>query len=78
MCSVRNGTRFIQEGQVIGVVGGEIISAGADYEEVLEELVAYLWNGQAEMITLYYGAESMWNKPGKPLTVCPVNTGRQQ
>lgn len=55
--SVRNGTRFIQEGQVIGVVGGEIISAGADYEEVLEELVAYLWNGQAEMITLYYGAD---------------------
>lgn len=55
--SVRNGTRLIEEGQVIGVVAGEIVSAGADCGEVLEALVAHLWDQQAELITLYYGAD---------------------
>ncbi|MBC7223319.1 MAG: DAK2 domain-containing protein [Anaerolineae bacterium] len=49
-----NGVR-VQEGQVIGLLDGELATAGATYEEVIHDLLQRMEADQAEILTIYYG-----------------------
>ena len=46
----------IKEGEVIGLVNGDIVTKGEDYEKVVLEIVEEVMNDES-LITIYYGEE---------------------
>ncbi len=47
----------VQEGQVIGLLDGRLAASGDDLESVVFDLLDQAEAGQAELVTLYYGAD---------------------
>ena len=45
----------VTEGQIIGLLDGELVAAGRDVDEVVMELMQRLGADEAEILTLYYG-----------------------
>ena len=47
----------VTEGDVIGLVNGRLVTAGADLDSVVQEALKRMQTEQFEIITLYYGAD---------------------
>jgi len=47
----------VQEGQVIGLLDGRLAASGDDLESVVFDLLEQAGAAQAELVTLYYGAD---------------------
>ena len=45
----------VNEGQIIGLLDGELVAAGSDVDDVVMELMQRLDADEAEILTLYYG-----------------------
>jgi len=52
-----NGTE-VQEGQVIGLLGGELVAAGSDCCAVAGEILERIHAESMEIITIYYGGDA--------------------
>lgn len=56
--AVRNTTyndMLIKKGQLIGLVDGDLITAGDDMSKVFNDLLAEIVEGSGQLVTLYYG-----------------------
>jgi DAK2 domain fusion protein YloV len=49
-----NGVR-VEEGEVIGLLDGELTASGSTLEEVVQEMLRQMQAGEHEIITIYYG-----------------------
>jgi len=45
----------VEEGQIIGLLNGQLVTAGSEQEEIVLDLLARMEADQAEIITVYYG-----------------------
>jgi dihydroxyacetone kinase-like predicted kinase len=45
----------VREGQIIGLVDGELTTVGADLDEVVFDVLRQMEGDDAEVLTLYYG-----------------------
>ena len=48
----------IKKNQAIGLLDGDLLAAGSDTAEVLNKMLAELNLNEAEVITIYYGADA--------------------
>jgi len=56
--STRLGGLNIKKKQAIGLLDGDLLAAGSDTTEVLNKMLAELNLNEAEVITIYYGADT--------------------
>ena len=56
--STRLGGLNIKKNQAIGLLDGDLLAAGSDTTEVLNKMLAELNLNEAEVITIYYGADT--------------------
>ncbi len=52
----------VAEGQIIGLVDGNLVVAGDDLARVLQDVIAQMCNTECELITLYYGRDVQENE----------------
>ncbi len=55
--STKFGDLKIKKKQPIGLLDGELVAAGEDYEDVVVQVLAKLSLDAAEIVTIYYGAD---------------------
>jgi len=53
--SVQVNGLSIAQGQVIGLLNGELVTAGAETSVVIAELLEHMGAGECEIVTVYYG-----------------------
>jgi len=56
--SIQLGGLNIKKNQAIGLLDGDLLAAGSDTTEVLNKMLAKLNLSEAEVITIYYGADT--------------------
>jgi dihydroxyacetone kinase-like predicted kinase len=45
----------VEEGQIIGLLNGQLVTAGTDKESIAHDLLARMDAAECEIITVYYG-----------------------
>jgi len=53
--SVQVNGLFIAQGQIIGLLNGELVTVGTETSAVIAELLEHMRAGECEIVTVYYG-----------------------